>query len=98
MFVLGGSLAPSIEIDDPAEAGPPGSGNWGTPWARMHLANWTVPLPGPEPVCADATGPPDPQAANATAIATVLAPAADTEISLTQDTDPVSTVDRLTAT
>jgi hypothetical protein len=96
MFIVGGSFAPRIEIDDPGGAGPPGSGNWGTPWARMHLANFTVPGPGPEPVCADATGPPDPQAATATA--TVVAPAAVTEISLAQDTTPVFTADRLTAT
>jgi hypothetical protein len=95
MFIVAGSLAPRIEIDEPAGAGLPGSGNWGTPWARMHLANVTVPGPGPEPVWADATGPPDPQAATATARASAIAVAVG---HLTSDMCPVSTADRLTTT
>ena len=50
MLVVGGSWAPRIEIDEPAAGVPPGSGNWGTPWPRMHLAKVIAPGPGPEPV------------------------------------------------
>jgi hypothetical protein len=65
-LMVGGSAAPRIETDEPGGAGPPGSGNWGTPCVLMHLANVTAPWPGPEPVCADATGPaPEPHAASA---------------------------------
>jgi hypothetical protein len=78
MLMVGGSEAPRMEIEDPAGAGPPGSGNWGTPWPRMHVANVTAPGPGPEPVWADALGPPPPpHAASASAAAPAAGASAD---------------------
>ena len=84
MLVLGGSWAPRMEIEEPERGPPPGSGNCGTPWPRMHLANVTAPGPGPEPVCADAlTPPPPPQAARANAAAPATGTSSDLTLSMT---------------